>query len=221
MPKKVTTILGTEQEGERSLIRTWSNAEQELPADRGLGENEKTVLRSWISIEQQLRENEESLRRSKSESEQNDTDKTLIRPFAQGGRRPAVNIGAVEPENAKTYAFLDILQNGQTVQGIAITEENVIIGRTDPQQGIKPQIDLSKFDAGGTTSRQHARIRLEDSHFTIEDLKSRNKTKVGDVTLTPNSPLVLQNGDVISIGSVKATFRLLGTSKLPVSWAQS
>jgi pSer/pThr/pTyr-binding forkhead associated (FHA) protein len=56
---------------------------------------------------------------------------------------------------------------------------------------------------------------------SIEDLKSRNKTRLGEMTLTPLKAELLQNGDVVSFGSVKATFRLLGTSELPTPWAQS
>jgi len=80
---------------------------------------------------------------------------------------------------------------------------------------------LSKFDPSSTVSRQHARIRLDKTFFSIEDLESRNKTRLGELTLTPHKPEVLQNGDVVSFGSVKASFRLLGKSELPVSWSQS
>ena len=70
-------------------------------------------------------------------------------------------------------------------------------------------------------SRQHARIRLDGTSFYIEDLESRNKTRLGELTLTPRQPEELQNGDVVIFGSVRATFRLLGTSELPVPWSQS
>jgi pSer/pThr/pTyr-binding forkhead associated (FHA) protein len=65
------------------------------------------------------------------------------------------------------------------------------------------------------------RSHLEKSFFFIEDLKSRNKTQLGELTLTPLKPELLQNGDVVSFGSVKATFRLSGTSELPTPWSQS
>ena len=94
-------------------------------------------------------------------------------------------------------------------------------GPSHSVRDIVPDIDLTSFDTSNTVSRQHACIHLENDSFSIEDLKSRNKTRLGDSTLTPLKPEELQNGDVISFGSVKATFRLLGTSALPVPWSQS
>jgi pSer/pThr/pTyr-binding forkhead associated (FHA) protein len=135
--------------------------------------------------------------------------------------RPKIRIGQVAPESAKTYAFLDIEQHGQAPRRIAIKEDAVLIGRADPKSGIKPQIDLAPFDSSTKVSRQHARIRVEGNSFSVEDLNSRNKTRLGDTILAPMQPASLQDGDVISFGPVKATFHLLGTSALPVPWSQS
>lgn len=134
---------------------------------------------------------------------------------------PKLRIGSVAPVSAKIYAFLDIQQKEQDVQRIAITANAVIVGRVDPKRGFTPEIDLTPFDTTSTVSRQHARIYLEKNCFYIEDLKSRNQTRLGRVTLTPLKPEVLQNGDVVSFGSVKAAFHLLGTSELPMPWSQS
>jgi hypothetical protein len=158
-------------------------------------------------------------------------EKTVLRPMPGSGQEAAVgdqtvlrsslSIASLAPERAKTYAFLDIQQNEQNVQRIAIKEDSVLVGRADPRRGITPQIDLTPFDSTNMVSRRHAQIRHEGNSFYIEDLGSRNKTKVGEMTLTPNSPQLLKNGDVVSFGSVKATFRLLGTSLLPEPWSQS
>jgi len=136
-------------------------------------------------------------------------------------RSQPLGIRSLEPESAKIYAALDIKQNEQVVQRITLEETSVVIGRVDPRRGITPQIDLTQFDASSTVSRHHARIRLEKTSLYIEDLKSRNKTRLGELTLTPLKPELLKNGDVVSFGSVKATFRLLGTSELPEPWSQS
>ena len=82
-------------------------------------------------------------------------------------------------------------------------------------------IDLTPFDTSSSVSRQHAKIRLDNNTFFIEDLESRNKTRLGELTLTPHKPEVLHHGDVVGFGLVKATFRLLGTSSLPEPWSQS
>lgn len=132
-----------------------------------------------------------------------------------------LSIGPVVPESAKIYAFLDIQQNEQVTQRIEIKEHMVVVGRTDPKQKITPEIDLTPFDTASTVSRQHARLHFEKNGCFLEDLASRNKTRLGELTLPPHTLEALHNGDVVSFGSVKATFRLLGTSTLPVSWSQS
>jgi pSer/pThr/pTyr-binding forkhead associated (FHA) protein len=158
---------------------------------------------------------EQTLLRSRPGTDQElaDVEQTLL--------RPKLSMGQVAPESATIYAVLDIQQNEQVVQRLTIRENNVLVGRVDPQRSITPEIDLTQFDTSSSVSRQHARIRLEKTLFYIEDLQSRNKTRLGESTLTPHQPEVLQNGDVVSFGSVKATFRLLGTSELPVPWSQS
>lgn len=135
--------------------------------------------------------------------------------------RSKISIGQVMPESAKTYAVLDIQQNGQMVQRIAIKENYAVIGRADPTRGITPGIDLTSFDASSSVSRRHARIYQEKASFYIEDLKSRNKTQLDETTLQPLAPEPLQDGTMVSFGSVKAVFRLLGASELPTAWSQS
>jgi hypothetical protein len=148
-----------------------------------------------------------------SEPEEDDADKTMLRPL--------LKIGQVTNEVAKKYIFLDVQQKDQTVQRISLNGDTVTIGRVDPNRGITPDIDLTPFDPQGTVSRQHARIHLGQYPCMIEDLTSRNKTRLGDLTLTPNQTEELQNGDEVRFGAVKATFRLLGTSLLPEPWSPS
>ncbi len=205
MPRRVSAKLTIDQElgeGEQTVLRS------RLITDQELEEAEQTVLRSGLIADQELEEAEQTVLRSSPESE-----KSVL--------RQPLSIEPLVPESAKIYAFLDIQQNEQVVQRIAIKENHVIVGRVDPNRGITPEIDLTQFDTSGTVSRQHARIRLEKTLFSLEDLKSRNKTRLGELTLTPLKPELLQNGDVVSFGSVKATFRLLGTSELPAPWSQS
>ena len=158
-------------------------------------------------------------------------EQTLLKPERNGEQTPVedaptllmskISIGPVVAESAKVYAFLDIQQSEQNTQRIEITEHTVIVGRADPRQKITPEIDLTPFDTTNSVSRQHARLHFEKDGCSLEDLASRNKTRLGNLTLTPRALETLHNGDIISFGSVKATFRLLGTSSLPVSWSQS
>src|SRR5262249_8191330 len=101
-------------------------------------------------------------------------------------------------------------------QRLPIKDTYVIVGRVDPKRGIIPEIDLTTFDPQATISRQHARIRFERTFFYIEDLKSRNKTRLGELVLRPLKPELLQHGDIISFGSVRMTFRIPGEQDTPV-----
>src|SRR5258708_5857932 len=91
-----------------------------------------------------------------------------------------------------------------------IKSNYAIVGRVDPKRGVTPEIDLSPVDSQMTVSRQHARIRYEKSSFTIEDLKSRNKTRLNRLTLTPLKAELLHDGDVVHCGSVRLVFRVAG-----------
>ncbi|MHB8595222.1 MAG: protein kinase domain-containing protein [Ktedonobacteraceae bacterium] len=119
------------------------------------------------------------------------------------------------PTDVKIYANLCFEKEGQEVQRLALLQKNVIIGRTDPKRGITPDIDLTIFDSNMTVSRQHARIRYEETFFYIEDLKSVNKTKLGELTLTPMKPELLQHGDKLKFGSVNLVFRVPGMADRP------
>jgi hypothetical protein len=132
-----------------------------------------------------------------------------------------LTIGTVTAESARSYAFLLVMQDDQIVQRFEISQDQTVIGRADPKRRNAPDIDLARFDSMQTVSRRHAAIRHVDGVFSIEDLHSRNTTHVADATLSPGHVLDLRDGDVLRLGSVRAVFRLLGTSDLPVAWSQS
>ena len=173
----------------------------------------RSQVGSESSADQESAVGEQTVLRPRPSQEPKEGEQTLL--------RSRLSIEPLAPESAKIYAFLEVQQDEQIVQRIAITDNSVIVGRVDPKRGITPEIDLTQFDPSSKVSRRHAQIRLQGNFFSIEDLGSRNKTRLGDLILTPLKSQVLHDGDVVSFGSVKATFRLLGTSALPVPWAQS
>lgn len=111
-------------------------------------------------------------------------------------------------DGGEIYAYLLFEEEGKERRTFAITRTYVIVGRVDPKKGLKPEVDLTSIDMGMTVSRQHARIRYERTFFSIEDLKSKNKTWLGGATLTPMKAEVLRDGDVVRFGSVRVTFRV-------------
>ena len=114
------------------------------------------------------------------------------------------------PSKDGIYAYLSYEKDGVEVTSIPIKEKSVVVGRLDPKRGVSPDIDLSEFDPRMTVSRQHARIYFEEHFFYIEDLKSRNKTRLGDATLTPLHVELLHHDDGVRFGSVAMVFRIPG-----------
>jgi len=111
-------------------------------------------------------------------------------------------------DGVREYAYLYFEDGGKTCR-FAIKDTYVVIGRVDPKRGLKPEVDLTSIDPDMTVSRQHARIRFWKTFFSIEDLKSRNKTRLGELTLTPLKAELLQDGDTLYFGSVRVIFKVL------------
>jgi CheY-like chemotaxis protein len=82
--------------------------------------------------------------------------------------------------------------------------EAMIIGRSDPQTGIFPDIDLSKHSAQDNgVSRQHAAIIAKDNRVKVKDLGSTNGTRLNGLKLEPAQEYRLRHGDSLEIGQVK------------------
>jgi serine/threonine protein kinase len=121
------------------------------------------------------------------------------------------------PAEKDVYAYLcSYEEENIPPQRIALKEKNIIVGRTDPKRGYTPDIDLTDFDPKMTVSRQHARIRFEETFFYVEDLKSRNKTRLGELPLIPLKAELLQHGDILHFGSVRMRFEIPGLAQPPV-----
>lgn len=149
----------------------------------------------------QMRDDDE---KETTESESVGADVSTIMPV------PDTSLFNTDVEGALAYFYFEPEGEGQLSQRFAIKSNYVIVGRVDPKRGITPEIDLNSVDSQMTVSRQHARIRYDKNGFTIEDLKSRNKTRLRGLTLTPAQPQALRDGDVVHFGSVRMVFRVAG-----------
>lgn len=89
------------------------------------------------------------------------------------------------------------------------SESELLIGRLDPNRGIRPEVDLSRYDPAARVSRKHARISVRGGQFFIEDLGSANGTFInGRIRLKPQELHPLQSGDVIKIGQTTLQFQI-------------
>jgi hypothetical protein len=108
-------------------------------------------------------------------------------------------IGSRGGAGAPTSRGGDVSFRLKWLNGRATLEEGEhVIGRD-------PDVEIFLNSAG--VSRQHARIRIAAGRATLEDLGSKNGTFVGDQRV--EGPRSLGDGDVIRVGSVKLTLRML------------
>jgi hypothetical protein len=101
-------------------------------------------------------------------------------------------------------AYLDFEGMGDECGRFKLQEEN-IIGRA--AENTIPIVDE-------TVSTRHARLAFYKGQWLLEDLGSRNGTKVNDIPV--NEPLALADGDRIRLGKVTARFETNPSESEPV-----
>jgi hypothetical protein len=109
-------------------------------------------------------------------------------------------------DNQILFAFLEL----EKISVFDLDKEKLFIGWYDRKTGLKPDIDLTRFDAfGHGVSRQHALLEKTSSGLMITDLSSMNGTFIGEKMLSPMLPTPLQNDSIVRIGSliVRVFFR--------------
>jgi serine/threonine protein kinase len=108
----------------------------------------------------------------------------------------------------RTTAKLVVLGTTEmNAQFMLNTEGESLIGRVDPNRGIRPEVDLSKYDPAARVSRRHAKIIARDSKFFIEDLGSANGTFINGTNKLPQGQLhALVPGDELKLGETMLRF---------------
>ncbi|MEW6732378.1 MAG: protein kinase [Acidobacteriota bacterium] len=82
-----------------------------------------------------------------------------------------------------------------------------LIGRTDTNRGIYPDIDLTPYDKEGKVSRRHALIHRDGNKYFIEDLASTNGTFVNNkLRLQAKQPQELNGSDELRLGETVLHF---------------
>jgi hypothetical protein len=132
---------------------------------------------------------------------------------------PPVNGDAVTPLGAGTPAAPVvgtmraklIVERGDTPgTEFSVTGSECTIGRWDADNGVFPDVDLDAHDQEAKVSRRHARIRLIEGRYMIEDLGSTNGTYVNrGRRLLPGNPHVLNDGDEVIVGKTFMRFHIV------------
>jgi pSer/pThr/pTyr-binding forkhead associated (FHA) protein len=113
---------------------------------------------------------------------------------------PGTTAPAAEPALGMLHAG-----NGQT---FVLTAPEMVIGRSDPQRGTRPDIDLLPLDPSQTVSRQHARLSFRQGKFYLEDLKAFNPTRLNNEPLVPYQEVEAHSGDIMRLGNVELRFEV-------------
>jgi serine/threonine-protein kinase len=87
-----------------------------------------------------------------------------------------------------------------------LQKEESQLGRTDPDTGIFPDVDLSRFDTGRYVSRQHAAIKREGTQFYLTAQQTLNPTRIDGYLVSPGATVPLQNGARLEFADLVSNF---------------
>lgn len=89
-------------------------------------------------------------------------------------------------------------------------EKRLVIGRTDKVTNLKPDIDLTPYNADlYGISRQHAALIAKSSQLLVVDLNSGNGTFLNGTRLTPHGAIPLHGDDKLQLGKLQFEVRVL------------
>lgn len=125
-----------------------------------------------------------------------------------GARQPLASPAGIAMQRAaRITAKLIVGNTTELNSSFQLQKDSNLVGRSDPNSNIFPEVDLSRFDPNTKISRRHARIWREGEAFLVEDLGSINGTVVNDaVRLAPRQPRVLASGDRLRLGETTLHF---------------
>ncbi|MBC7810093.1 MAG: FHA domain-containing protein [Burkholderiales bacterium] len=129
---------------------------------------------------------------------------TLSSPLSTRDIKAVTGAGSNVLKDNTTLRF-EVIGTTETI--VLRPKPQMIIGRSDPAAGVKPEIDLTPL-AGYRmgVSRRHATIQMRDSKLHLHDMGSCNGTSLNGETLTPYEAYALRDGDEIRVGQL--TLRL-------------
>jgi len=98
-------------------------------------------------------------------------------------------------------ATLSVIEGGQNLPNMPITKADFYIGRN------RDAVDLCfDGDSDKGIGRVHALIKFENGQFFLIDQVSTNGTYLNNSRLEPNTPTLLQNGDIIKLHRKEMVF---------------
>jgi hypothetical protein len=99
-----------------------------------------------------------------------------------------------------------VVRGGAKPVRVDLGDQDVTLGRTSPDNPIRPDIDLAPFNAEELgVSRVHASLRRAENTVQITDLSSRNFTYLNGQRVYPRESRVLRHGDEVRLGRLPLT----------------
>jgi serine/threonine protein kinase len=129
------------------------------------------------------------------------------RPAAEAQRAASHSFAASPATQPFDDALVAVLAAPNSAP-LLLTAPDLIVGRSDPQRGFYPDVDLIALDPQQTVSRRHARITHRADHYFVEDLNAFNRTRLNGVQLEPHQEVELHAGDGMRLGNVELRFEL-------------
>lgn len=102
--------------------------------------------------------------------------------------------------------ILRVLPKNSPPSLLYLQKEESRLGRTDPDTGVFPDIDLSRFDAGRFVSRHHASIKRNGTQFYLTAQKTLNPTRVDGFLVAPGATVPLQDGSRVEFADLICNF---------------
>lgn len=150
-------------------------------------------------------ENSDELARQTATTDVSEDAKEALRMFeANAAQKSATEGHLIEGE-----AVLQISVKGASTPVILPLQEEMVIGRRDPNGMMIPDLDLTVYGAYQLgVSRRHAVIRSVERRLNLFDLGSRNGTYLNGYKLSPHQPAPLRDGDEIRVGKISMTIKV-------------
>jgi hypothetical protein len=106
------------------------------------------------------------------------------------------------PASNDSRVFIHFIDTGDILP--LGNREEVTLGRISQGQPVVPEIDLTPYNAyEAGVSRLHAAIHIQPEKVSLVDLGSANGTRVNGKKINPHTPVVVQHGDVLTLGKLK------------------
>jgi serine/threonine protein kinase len=115
----------------------------------------------------------------------------------------ALPVAPVAAPAGQSMSGAGLFLSATSGQKLPLTAPDMVIGRSDPLRGHKPDIDLLPLDPSQTVSRRHARLSQREGRIYIEDLNAYNRTRVNGTMLVPHQEIEVHPGDTIRLGNVE------------------